>query len=159
MNFARIFCRLGVEQKEANHDQGVDGCESWLPRFELPDTVLATHDGAIQGLFLETNPPVLAGPVLQRRADFLHNYHHDLVWIHFLEHGMKRATQQNVQNVMGELKLPYYFWASTMLRVCKLIYFVEISVLYRKQGAGMYAPLPYALAQALTEIPYVSCKQ
>lgn len=42
--------RLGVEQKEANHDQGVDGSESWLPRFELPaDTVLATHDGAVPG--------------------------------------------------------------------------------------------------------------
>jgi hypothetical protein len=32
---------------------------------------------------------------------------------------------------------------------------VEIPVLYRKQAAGMYAPLPYALAQALIEIPYV----
>lgn len=100
------FWRLRVEQKEANHDQGVDGCESWLPRFELPDTVLAIHNGAIQGLFVETKPPVLAGPVLQRRADFLHNHHHDLVWIHFLEHGTKRATQQNAQNVMGVLMLP-----------------------------------------------------
>ena len=38
---------------------------------------------------------------------------------------------------------------------------VEISVFYRKQAAGMYAPLPYALAQALIEIPYTvfSCKQ
>ena len=73
----------------------------------------------------------------------------------FWQLGNKRATQQDVQNVMGVLYASVLFLGVNNASSVQPVVSVERSVFYRERAAGMYGPLPYAFAQALIEIPYI----
>ncbi|KAH9560799.1 hypothetical protein CY35_06G126700 [Sphagnum magellanicum] len=69
--------------------------------------------------------------------------------------GSKRGTQQDIFNVMGALYATVIFLGITNASTVQPIVAVERSVFYRERAAGMYAPMPYAIAQGLVEIPYI----
>eukprot|EP00850_Spirogloea_muscicola_P018226 SM000165S02187 [mRNA] locus=s165:830:10558:+ [translate_table: standard] len=69
--------------------------------------------------------------------------------------GSKRSTQQDVLNVMGALYAASLFLGWSNAASVQPIVFIERPVYYRERAAGMYSALPYTLAQATMEIPYV----
>ncbi|CAK9229936.1 unnamed protein product [Sphagnum troendelagicum] len=69
--------------------------------------------------------------------------------------GSKRNTQQDVFNVMGALYAAVIFLGVNNASSVQPVVAVERSVFYRERAAGMYAPLSYAIAQGLVEIPYI----
>jgi energy-coupling factor transporter ATP-binding protein EcfA2/ABC-type multidrug transport system permease subunit len=73
----------------------------------------------------------------------------------FWQLGDKRATQQDVFNVMGVLYASVLFLGVNNASSVQPVVSVERSVFYRERAAGMYSPLSYACAQALIEVPYV----
>lgn len=78
--------RLGVEQKEANHDQGIDGSESWLPRFELPERFSQPMMVQFQACLWKQNLTYWRSPYYNALRFFFTVIVAILVWIHFLEH-------------------------------------------------------------------------
>ncbi|CAM6074535.1 unnamed protein product [Sphagnum tenellum] len=76
----------------------------------------------------------------------------------FWQLGDKRATQQDVFNVMGVLYASVLFLGVNNASSVQPVVSVERSVFYRERAAGMYSPLSYACAQALIEVPYVFCQ-
>lgn len=69
--------------------------------------------------------------------------------------GSRRNSQQDVFNVMGALYAAVLFLGVNNASSVQPVVAVERSVFYRERAAGMYSPLPYAMAQGLIEIPYV----
>ena len=62
-----------------------------------------------------------------------------------------RATQQDLFNVMGALYAAVLFLGVNNASSVQPIVAVERSVFYRERAAGMYAALPYAMAQVCNE--------
>jgi len=69
--------------------------------------------------------------------------------------GSKRSTQQEIFNVMGALYAAVIFLGVNNASSVQPVVAVERSVFYRERAAGMYSAMPYAMAQAMVEIPYV----
>ncbi|BBN01006.1 hypothetical protein Mp_2g03890 [Marchantia polymorpha subsp. ruderalis] len=69
--------------------------------------------------------------------------------------GAKRTSQTAIFNVMGALYAAVLFMGVNNAASVQPIVSVERTVFYRERAAGMYGPLPYALAQAGIEIPYI----
>ncbi len=63
-----------------------------------------------------------------------------------------RGTQQDIFNVMGALYATVIFLGITNASTVQPIVAVERSVFYRERAAGMYAPMPYAIAQVRTKV-------
>jgi hypothetical protein len=63
-----------------------------------------------------------------------------------------RETQQDILNVMGALYATVIFLGITNASTVQPIVAVERSVFYRERAAGMYAPMPYAIAQVQTKV-------
>ncbi|XP_076929681.1 pleiotropic drug resistance protein 1-like [Bidens hawaiensis] len=73
----------------------------------------------------------------------------------FWDLGGKRKTQQELFNAMGSMYTATLFLSYQNASAVQPIIDIERTVFYRERAAGMYSALPYALAQALVEIPYV----
>lgn len=73
----------------------------------------------------------------------------------FWQLGHKRDNQQDVANIMGVLYASVLFLGVNNASSVQPVVSVERTVFYRERAAGMYAPLPYAFAQAMIEIPYI----
>ena len=58
-----------------------------------------------------------------------------------------RETEQDVFNVMGALYASVLFLGVNNASSVQPVVAVERSVYYRERAAGMYAALPYAMAQ------------
>ncbi|CAM6058811.1 unnamed protein product [Sphagnum tenellum] len=69
--------------------------------------------------------------------------------------GSKRSTQQEIFNVMGALYAAVIFLGVNNASSVQPVVAVERSVFYRERAAGMYSAMPYAMAQAMVEIPYI----
>eukprot|EP00897_Mesotaenium_endlicherianum_P002106 jgi/Mesen1/1923/ME000145S01008 len=69
--------------------------------------------------------------------------------------GGKRSTQQEVFNVMGALYAAVLFIGVNNSSTVQPVISVERTVFWRERAAGMYSPIPYALAQGVIEFPYV----
>ncbi|KAL3696050.1 hypothetical protein R1sor_010126 [Riccia sorocarpa] len=69
--------------------------------------------------------------------------------------GAKRKSQTDIFNVMGALYAAVLFMGVNNASSVQPVVSVERTVFYRERAAGMYGPLPYALAQAAIEIPYI----
>ncbi|CAM6100115.1 unnamed protein product [Calypogeia fissa] len=69
--------------------------------------------------------------------------------------GSRRSTQQDVFNVMGAMYASVLFLGVNNASTVQPVVAIERSVFYRERAAGMYAPLPYAAAQGLIEVPYI----
>ncbi|KAJ4977881.1 hypothetical protein NE237_008661 [Protea cynaroides] len=70
--------------------------------------------------------------------------------------GSKRDTTQNLLGVMGALYASCLFLGVNNSSSVQPIISIERTVYYREKAAGMYSPFPYAVAQALIEIPYIA---
>ncbi|KAL8139417.1 hypothetical protein V2J09_005438 [Rumex salicifolius] len=73
----------------------------------------------------------------------------------FWDLGKKLETQQNLFNAMGSMYAAVLFLGVQNSSSVQPVVAVERTVYYRENAAGMYSPMPYALAQVLIEIPYV----
>uniref|UniRef100_A0A7N0U8F5 ABC transporter domain-containing protein n=1 Tax=Kalanchoe fedtschenkoi TaxID=63787 RepID=A0A7N0U8F5_KALFE len=69
--------------------------------------------------------------------------------------GTKRRNIQDINNAMGCIFSSVVFLGIKNAMSVQPILTVDRAVLYRERAAGMYAGLPYAIAQALIEIPYI----
>ncbi|KAJ9537476.1 hypothetical protein OSB04_030209 [Centaurea solstitialis] len=73
----------------------------------------------------------------------------------FWDLGGKRKTQQDLMNAMGSMYAAALFLGVQNSATVQPVIDVERTVFYRERAAGMYSALPYAMAQALVEIPYI----
>ncbi|CAI5462934.1 unnamed protein product [Closterium sp. Yama58-4] len=73
----------------------------------------------------------------------------------FFGFGRNQASQQQVVNVMGALYTTALFLGWSNLASIQPVLAVEQVIYYRECGAGMYGPVPYALAQGIIELPYI----
>ncbi|GAA0153723.1 ATP-binding cassette [Lithospermum erythrorhizon] len=74
----------------------------------------------------------------------------------FWDVGSKRDTYQNLFVVMGALYSAIMFLGVNNSSSVQPVVSIERTVFYREKAAGMYSPFPYALAQGLVEIPYIT---
>ncbi|KAL3676895.1 hypothetical protein R1sor_026843 [Riccia sorocarpa] len=72
----------------------------------------------------------------------------------FWRFGAKRDTQANIFSIMGSMVTASLFIGINNGQAVQPIVATERTVFYRERAAGMYSPLPYAVAQVLIEIPY-----
>ncbi|KAL8138808.1 hypothetical protein V2J09_004809 [Rumex salicifolius] len=73
----------------------------------------------------------------------------------FWDLGKKYETRQDLFNSMGCIYDAVLFLGGQYAAAVQPVVSVERSVFYREKAAGMYSPLPYALAHVLIEIPYI----
>ncbi|CAH2060101.1 unnamed protein product [Thlaspi arvense] len=73
----------------------------------------------------------------------------------FWDVGSKRTSTQDLVTVMGALYSACLFLGVSNASSVQPIVSIERTVFYREKSAGMYAPIPYAAAQGLVEIPYI----
>ncbi|BAT98474.1 hypothetical protein LR48_Vigan406s020300 [Vigna angularis] len=69
--------------------------------------------------------------------------------------GRNRETSSDLTMIIGAMYAAVIFVGINNCQTVQPIVAVERTVFYRERAAGMYAPLPYALAQVFAEIPYV----
>ncbi|KAF6262511.1 ATP-binding cassette transporter [Scenedesmus sp. NREL 46B-D3] len=73
----------------------------------------------------------------------------------YLWMGMRRSSLNDITNIMGALFICITFLGTSNASGVQPIVAVERPVYYREMAAGMYSPLPFAVAQVLVELPYV----
>lgn len=69
---------------------------------------------------------------------------------------MCRRNLNDITNVMGALFICITFLGTSNSSGVQPIVASERPVFYRERAAGMYSPMPFALAQVLVELPYVA---
>ncbi|KAL3676896.1 hypothetical protein R1sor_026844 [Riccia sorocarpa] len=72
----------------------------------------------------------------------------------FWRYGTKRNTQANIFSIMGSMIVACQYIGINNAQTVQPIVATERTVFYRERAAGMYSPLPYAVAQVLIEVPY-----
>ncbi|OWM65655.1 hypothetical protein CDL15_Pgr017152 [Punica granatum] len=73
----------------------------------------------------------------------------------FWDLGTQKKTPQDLTNAMGSMYTAVIFLGVLNCYSVQPVVAVEWTVFYRERAAGMYSPVPYALAQVLIEIPYI----
>ncbi|KAF6262509.1 ATP-binding cassette transporter [Scenedesmus sp. NREL 46B-D3] len=73
----------------------------------------------------------------------------------YLWMGMRRSSLNDITNIMGALFICITFLGTSNASGVQPIVATERPVYYREMAAGMYGPLPFAVAQVLVELPYV----
>ena len=86
------------------------------------------------------------GDALQHISDFLVLDKHALVC---------RTSSQGISNVLGALLVAAIFLGTNNASTVQPVVDTERTVFFRERSAGCYAPYPFALAQAVVEIPYL----
>ncbi|KAI4329206.1 hypothetical protein L6164_021496 [Bauhinia variegata] len=69
--------------------------------------------------------------------------------------GKKRESANDLTVIIGALYSSVMFMGIENCSTVQPVVAIERTVFYRERAAGMYAALPYAIAQVVTEIPYV----
>ncbi|PSS07401.1 ABC transporter G family member 36 like [Actinidia chinensis var. chinensis] len=73
----------------------------------------------------------------------------------FWQIGTKRENSGDLTTIIGAMYGAVLFVGINNCGTVQPLVSVERTVFYRERAAGMYSALPYALAQVITEIPYV----
>ncbi|KAK9806328.1 hypothetical protein WJX72_010375 [[Myrmecia] bisecta] len=73
----------------------------------------------------------------------------------FWRTGQSRESQQEVNQIVASQFLAIIFIGFTNAATVQPVVAVERIVYYRERAAGMYAPMPYSLAQGDVEFPYI----
>ncbi|KAL4583820.1 hypothetical protein LXL04_008404 [Taraxacum kok-saghyz] len=73
----------------------------------------------------------------------------------FWKIGEKRENINNLNTIIGAMYSGVFFVGMNNCQTVQPVVAIERIVFYRERAAGMYAVLPYALAQVFVEIPYV----
>ncbi|ESW22604.1 hypothetical protein PHAVU_005G166500 [Phaseolus vulgaris] len=69
--------------------------------------------------------------------------------------GEKRGSSSDLNTIIGALYGSIFFVGVNNCQTVQPVVAVERTVFYRERAAGMYSALPYAIAQVISEIPYV----
>ncbi|GLT73000.1 hypothetical protein SLA2020_448900 [Shorea laevis] len=69
--------------------------------------------------------------------------------------GSRRRTKQEIFNGLGAMYSALMFLGPQSAGTVQPVLAAERAVFYRERAAGMYSTLPFAIAQATIEIPYV----
>ncbi|WOK97977.1 hypothetical protein Cni_G06685 [Canna indica] len=69
--------------------------------------------------------------------------------------GSKRQTRADLFNSIGSVYSIVLFLGVSYAQTVQPVVSIERTVFYREKAAGMYSALPYALGQALIELPYI----
>ncbi|KAJ1388741.1 P-loop containing nucleoside triphosphate hydrolase [Sesbania bispinosa] len=69
--------------------------------------------------------------------------------------GKNKESSTDLTMIIGAMYAAVIFVGINNCQTVQPIVAVERTVFYRERAAGMYSPLPYAIAQVVTEIPYV----
>ncbi|XP_059459725.1 pleiotropic drug resistance protein 1-like [Corylus avellana] len=78
-----------------------------------------------------------------------------LFGIIFWDLGSKRRRQQDLFNAMGSMYTSVLFIGVQNGMSVQPVVAIERTVFYRERAAGMYSALPYAIGQAVIELPYI----
>ncbi|OVA12443.1 Glycoside hydrolase [Macleaya cordata] len=73
----------------------------------------------------------------------------------FWQVGTKRESSTDLNVIVGAMYAAVLFVGINNCSTVQPIVAIERTVFYRERAAGMYSALPYAIAQVVTEIPYV----
>ncbi|TKY64446.1 ABC transporter G family member 40 [Spatholobus suberectus] len=73
----------------------------------------------------------------------------------FWKIGKNKESSTDLTMIIGAMYAAVIFVGINNCQTVQPIVAVERTVFYRERAAGMYAPLPYAIAQVLAEVPYV----
>ncbi|KAI9109476.1 hypothetical protein K1719_019530 [Acacia pycnantha] len=73
----------------------------------------------------------------------------------FWKIGKKRDSSTDLTMIIGAMYASVLFIGINNCSTVQPIVAIERTVFYRERAAGMYSALPYAIAQVVTEIPYV----
>ncbi|KAH7866893.1 hypothetical protein Vadar_026399 [Vaccinium darrowii] len=73
----------------------------------------------------------------------------------FWQISKKRNNSGDLTTIIGAMYSAVLFVGINNCGSVQPLVAVERTVFYRERAAGMYSPLPYALAQVITELPYV----
>lgn len=73
----------------------------------------------------------------------------------FWKVGSKRETSSDLTTIIGAMYTAVLFVGINNCSTVQAIVAVGRTVFYRERAAGMYAALPYAMAQVISEIPYI----
>ncbi|KAF7135728.1 hypothetical protein RHSIM_Rhsim08G0227200 [Rhododendron simsii] len=73
----------------------------------------------------------------------------------FWQIGKKRDNSGDLTTIIGAMYSAVLFVGINNCGTVQPLVSVERTVFYREKAAGMYSALPYALAQVITELPYV----
>ncbi|ONK70127.1 uncharacterized protein A4U43_C05F30540 [Asparagus officinalis] len=68
--------------------------------------------------------------------------------------GSKKTTMQGLFNALGSIYSGVVFIGIQNSQTVQPVVDVERTVFYREKAAGMYSPIPYAVAQVAVEVPY-----
>nr|QVT92286.1 ABC transporter [Salvia miltiorrhiza] len=74
----------------------------------------------------------------------------------FWNKGQKIENQQDLQNLLGAIYSAVLFLGASNMGSVQGVVSIERTVFYRERAAGMYSPLPYAVAQVAIEMIYVA---
>ncbi|TKY48212.1 ABC transporter G family member 29 [Spatholobus suberectus] len=69
--------------------------------------------------------------------------------------GKKRDNSSDLNTIIGALYGSVFFVGVNNCQTVQPVVAIERTVFYRERAAGMYSALPYAIAQVISEIPYV----
>ncbi|XP_043709750.1 ABC transporter G family member 42-like [Telopea speciosissima] len=69
--------------------------------------------------------------------------------------GSKRESSTDLTIIIGAMYAAVQFAGINNCTTVQPVVAIERTVFYRERAAGMYSALPYAIAQVVTEIPYV----
>ncbi|XP_042054242.1 ABC transporter G family member 29-like [Salvia splendens] len=69
--------------------------------------------------------------------------------------GTKRENSNDLTTVIGAMYAAAMFLGINNCATVQPVVSIERTIFYRERAAGMYSVLPYAMAQVITEIPYV----
>ncbi|XP_043722733.1 ABC transporter G family member 42-like [Telopea speciosissima] len=73
----------------------------------------------------------------------------------FWKVGSKRESSIDLTMIIGAMYASIFFAGINNCSTVQPVVAIERTVFYRERAAGMYSALPYAIAQVVTEIPYV----
>ncbi|KAF8393439.1 hypothetical protein HHK36_021683 [Tetracentron sinense] len=73
----------------------------------------------------------------------------------FWKVGTKRDNTADLTMIIGAMYAAVLFVGINNCSTVQPIVAIERTVFYRERAAGMYSALPYAIAQVITEVPYV----
>ncbi|KAF3947245.1 hypothetical protein CMV_026593 [Castanea mollissima] len=73
----------------------------------------------------------------------------------FWKVGTKRDSASDLTMIIGAMYAAVLFVGINNCSTVQPIIAIERTVFYRERAAGMYSAMPYALAQVISEIPYV----
>ncbi|CAL5443910.1 unnamed protein product [Camellia sinensis] len=142
----------GYEQTKQSSSERVECTSTRNKRPLFHITILSAQFGAIPILPMEAVVDLLEKPRLQPREDVLHLSCGPYGWNNFLA-GWDNTG--DLTTIIGAMYAAVLFVGINNCQTVQPVVAIERTVFYREKAAGMYSALPYAMAQVITELPFM----